>query len=88
MFKRLKLIANEVEKITKDEVLEFHDQFLKKEGPFRKKLSVQIFAKQHMENFKDPVPEDSIQIDDPAEFKRVSSLFGLPLAVDVEEYKL
>lgn len=88
MFKRLKLIANEVEKITKDEVLEFHDQFLKKEGPFRKKLSVQIFAKQHMENFNDPVPEDSIQIDDPAEFKRVSSLFGLPLAVDVEKYKL
>lgn len=89
MFKRLKLVANEVEKITKQQVLEFHDEFFKKEGSLsRKKLSVQVFAKQHMETFDNPIPEEAIRIDNATEFKKVAPFFELPPAVDLESYKL
>ena len=88
MFRRLQLIADEVEGITKDKVLAFFDQFVKAGAPQRKKLSVQVFAKQHMEKYEDPIAEDVICIDDTAEFKRTCSLFGLPTAVALDDFKI
>jgi insulysin len=88
MFKRLHLIADEVEKIEKEEVLDFYDEFVKKGASSRRKVGVQVFAKQHMEKFAEEVAEGEILIDSASEFKRTTPLFGLPPAVDLECFKL
>jgi len=88
MFKRLELVADEVEKIVKDEVLAFYDEFVKKGAASRKKLGVQVFAKQHMEKFEEVVADGEILIDSAPEFKRITPLFGLPPAVDLVAFKL
>jgi hypothetical protein len=88
MFKRLELVADEVEKIVKDEVLAFYDEFVKKGAASRKKLGVQVFAKQHMEKFEEVVADGEILIGSAPEFKRITPLFGLPPAVDLVAFKL
>lgn len=87
LFKRLELIADEVEKVKKTQVLDFFDQFVKKNGPKRKKLSVQVFAKQHMEKYEDPIADEAVLIEDTFEFKRSSALYALPTAVDLDAFK-
>eukprot|EP01083_Nonionella_stella_P234611 825745_1 len=76
-FKRLDLIADEVEKVEKNEVLQIFDKFIAVDGPRRKKLSVQVFAEQHMEKFDDPV-SDAILLKNVEEMKRSADLYGLP----------
>lgn len=86
MFKRLRLIASEVEKTTKQQVLDFYDNFFKTDGSSRRKLSVQVFAKQHMETFDTPIPDGAVRIENTTEFKNTSSLFDVPEEVDLESY--
>jgi len=88
MFKRLRLISDEVEKITKEQLLEFYDGFFNVESPKRKKLCVQVFAKQHLEKLEDPIPDGTTEIKDTVEFKKTMPTFDLPTAVDVEKYKI
>jgi len=85
-FKRLDLIADEVEKVEKNEVLQFFDKFIAVDGPRRKKLSVQVFAEQHMEKFDDPV-SDVILLKN-VEDLRSADLYGLPKTVELSGFKI
>lgn len=83
MFKRLNLIADEVEKVQREQLLDFFDKYLGV-AESRKKMSVQVFAKQHMEKYEEPT--DSIVVKDVSHFKRSAVLYGLPEAVDLSQY--
>jgi insulysin len=78
LFRRLHLIADKVDITTKEQVLEFYDTYISKGGPKRSKLSVQVYATQHMDKFNEPTGEDEMLISDCEEFKRMSDYHGLP----------
>ena len=89
-FKRLHEIAAYLEHTTLKDVLRFFDRYVAKEAPKRKKLSVQVFAKQHMENYNSPVT-DGVSIifpEDVDNFKNNMSLFPLAATVQFEPFKL
>lgn len=90
LFKKRNLLATEVKDLSMFQVLQFFDKFIVKDAPRRKKISVQVFALQHLEHYDDPVPQ-SITLVRPKEvvdFKRSMSLYELPDKVDVECYKI
>ena len=89
LFKRLEVIAGELKTATKIEVLRFYDKFIVRDGPERRKLSVQVFAKQHMENYSNAVT-DGVGLIFPEnvdEFKNSQALFPLAKAVNLEPFK-
>ena len=57
LFKRLDLIATHLETTTKSQVLRFFDKYIAKGSPHRRKLSAQVYAKQHMEKYESPVAD-------------------------------
>lgn len=83
-FRRLQDVAEEVKSITKERVLVFFDKYIAASGPCRRKLCVQVFAKQHHEKMAEPVEDGIVVIQDPAEFKQSMSLYPLPKKVDFE----
>ncbi len=90
LFKRPCLIAENLETATKGEVLRFFDKYVAKESPHRRKLSVQVFANQHMEHYENPVASEvSLIFPEKVEgFRQSMPLFPLPDEVDVELLKL
>ena len=71
--------------MTKNRVLQFFDKYVAKSAPCRKKLCVQVFAKQHLERMNDPVDDDNtLLIEDPAAFKRAMPLYPLPEKVPIQ----
>lgn len=70
--------------MTKDRVLVFFDEYVAASAPSRRKLSIQVFAKQHEEHINDKVGDDVILIKNPEEFKRTMPLFPLPKKVEIE----
>jgi len=89
-FKRRALLAAELKNLSIHQVLQFYDKFIAKDAPHRRKLSIHVFAEQHLEKYNDPV-EDGITLlkpEDVVEFKRSMPLYALPKKVDVEQFKL
>lgn len=76
------MIAEDVSKLTKEEVLRLWDRNIAKNGPHRQKLSVQVFSSQHKSSMEQPTGSDVV-IGDVVEFKRTSDLFPLPKSVHV-----
>lgn len=46
-FRRLETIAKYVKTLTRQRVLQFYDRYISKTSPYRRKFTVQVFAKQH-----------------------------------------
>jgi hypothetical protein len=68
----------------KARVLRFFDKYVSLSAPCRKKLCVQVFAKQHEESMGQAIIDEKvILIKDPVEFKRSMPLFPLPEQVKV-----
>lgn len=90
LFKRIQLIATHLESISHIQVLRFFDKYFVKDTPNRKKLSAQVFAKQHMEKYQDAVAEGVALIhqEDIDEFKQSRTLYPLAAKVDFEPFKL
>jgi len=90
LFKKRSLLAAEVKKLSMFRILQFFDKFIAKSAPRRKKLSVQVFAQQHLDHYDDPVPQSitSLRPEEVVDFKRSMPLYELPKKVDVECYKL
>ena len=83
-FTRLQEIAEYIKVMTKDRVLAFFDKHVAASAPSRKKLCIQVFAKQHEERMNDKVPEDVILIESPNDFKQSMALFPLPKKVEIQ----
>jgi secreted Zn-dependent insulinase-like peptidase len=83
-FNRLQKIAEHVKLISKGQVLRFFDKYIAPSAPCRRKLCVQVFAKQH-ENLMDQAVDDekTVVIKDLVEFKRNMPLFQLDKQVEV-----
>jgi secreted Zn-dependent insulinase-like peptidase len=91
LFKKYQLVAAEVEKIELTTVLRFFDKFVAKNAPNRRKLSIQVYSKKHVEKMDEPVPKEGVTLiraTDVIEFKRNMPLFSLPPKVNVENMKL
>jgi len=83
-FRRLQQIAEHVKEISKRRVLRFFDKYVAASAPHRRKLCVQVFAKQHEELMKEEVDSDTIVIEDPSSFKSSMPLYPLPKRVKIE----
>lgn len=95
LFKKHVLIAEEVKKVTSDEVLTFFDKYIAKDGRNRKKLSVQVFGKRCLEKMSEEEKKEEegrevvlIGDDGAVDFKRRMSLFPLAKVVDVSGMKM
>jgi secreted Zn-dependent insulinase-like peptidase len=83
-FRRLQQIAEHVKVMTKERILRFFDKFVAASAPCRRKLCVQVFAKQHEEKMTTvPVEDGIVVIENPAEFRRTMALYPLPPKADV-----
>jgi hypothetical protein len=92
-FRRLQTIAEFVKEVTKDRMLRFYDRYIAASAPCRRKLCVQVVAKQHEEAIvleeeksgeNGRTGNSRISIKDASEFKRTMPLFALPETVDIE----
>lgn len=89
-FKRLQTIAEHVKELTKERMLRFYDKYIAANAPCRRKLSVQVVAKQHEEaialkeekNGDSPCASRTV-INDIEEFKRCMPLFAMPATVEI-----
>ena len=90
LFKRIQLIATHLKSISKIQVLRFFDRYFVKDAPNRRKLSMQVFAKQHLERYQVAVAEGVTLIfpEDIDEFQQSRTLFPLAPKVDFEPFKL
>ena len=94
IFKKYQIIGAEVERLTKELVLRFFDKYVASRAPDRRKLCVQVCAKQHLDLMDSDVPGDApkgvtlIRSEDIVEFKQSSSLFPLPARVHFEPMKI
>lgn len=82
-FTRLQDIAGHVKTMTKQRVLIFFDKYVAANAPYRRKLCVQVYAKQHQASLKKSEDTDIIEIESPDEFKREMELYPLPKKVSV-----
>lgn len=87
-FLRLQKLADETKTLSKQKVLQFFDKYVAASAPNRRKLCVQVFAKQHAEKMEDPVANDVVVVKDPSAFKRSTALFGLPNEVELAVVEL
>jgi secreted Zn-dependent insulinase-like peptidase len=83
-FTRLKEIAEYVKAITKDQVIMFFDKYVAALAPCRRKLCVQVFAKQHQERMASEVGDGVVLIENPEEFRHNMMLYPLPKKVVIE----
>lgn len=84
-FTRLQDIAEHVKTMSKERVLVFFDKYVAVNAPLRRKLSVQVYAKQHQDVMqKGADDEGTIEIGSPTEFKWEMSLYPLPKKVSVK----
>jgi secreted Zn-dependent insulinase-like peptidase len=85
-FQRLQEIAAEARDLSLDDVLRFFDRYLLAQSPFRKKLSVQVFGKNHQESLDaDAGPAIGVAvIREPHEFRNAQALYPLSQTVSIE----
>jgi insulysin len=83
-FTRLQQIAEHVKKITKDKVLRFYDKYVAASAPCRRKLCIQVFAKQHEDRMGAEVEKGVVLIENPTEFKRSMPLYPLAKKADFQ----
>lgn len=63
----------------------FFDKYVAANAPHRRKLCVQVYAKQHKESLKKRSEHTNIiEIESPADFKREMGLYPLPKKVSVD----
>jgi hypothetical protein len=73
-----------VKQISKGQVLRFFDKYIAPSAPCRRKLCVQVFAKQHESCMDQAIDEETVVvIKDLVEFKRSMPLFQLEKQVEV-----
>lgn len=75
--------------MSKERVLMFFDKYVAAKAPYRKKLCVQVYAKQHEEQKMTKRDEDGtsvVEIQTPEEFKREMGLYPLPKKVCVDVF--
>lgn len=87
-FQRLQQLATHVKNLTKAKVLQFFDKYVAASAPSRRKLCVQVFAKQHAEKMNDPVADNVVLVKDPKSFKRTMVLYPLPKEVELAVVEL
>ncbi|CAJ1955203.1 unnamed protein product [Cylindrotheca closterium] len=83
-FTRLQDIAEHVKTMTKQRILMFFDKYVASNAPHRRKLCVQVYAKQHQESLKKSEDANIIEIESPSDFKREMGLYPLPNKVSVD----
>uniref|UniRef100_A0A7S4JUU6 Insulin-degrading enzyme n=2 Tax=Odontella aurita TaxID=265563 RepID=A0A7S4JUU6_9STRA len=101
VFRKYKLIGEEVQSLTREDVLRFYDRYVAQGGRGRSKLSVRVVSKAHKEKMesdgegkgKDDNEEESatttiIGEDDVVNFQRSMPLHSLPDGVDVEGMRM
>ena len=86
-FRRLEQIANEVQQLQKTDVLSILDKFMLTGSPYRRKLSVQVFGKNHLEKMEQPVSEECQLVLDPREFNKSMSLFPAVASDTIDHLK-
>jgi len=92
-FSRLQELADHVKGLDKDTVLAFFDNYVAPMATKRRKLCVQVFAKQHVDKMVEenpPIDEGEnivVMIQDPAVFRRSMPLYPLPKVVELEVVK-
>jgi insulysin len=95
-FKRLQMMAEHVKSLNKEQVLQFFDRYIASNGPSRRKLCIQVFAKQHEDVVSrekggcdgESAADARTYIDHPAEFKRSMPLFAMPSAITSDVVEL
>jgi insulysin len=85
-FQRLQEIAAEARGLELNDVLRFFDRYLLAQSPFRRKLSVQVFGKNHQDSLEtDASPSDGVAlIRQPHEFRNGQPLYPLSQTVSIE----
>ncbi|GKZ00521.1 hypothetical protein MPSEU_001004500 [Mayamaea pseudoterrestris] len=87
-FRRLALIADEVEALSKLDVLRLFDRYLVAGSPNRRKLSVQVFGREHTDAFKLP-PASTVEcINDPRTFVGCQPLFPVQPLAEIKEFTI
>jgi insulysin len=89
-FQRLQEIAAEAQVLELNDVLRFFDRYLLAQSPYRRKLSVQVFGKNHQDSLEsDASPSDGVAvIRQPHEFRNVQPLYPLSQTVSIENRRL
>jgi len=89
-FRRLEEIAEEAEKLTKLDVIRFFDRYLHAKSPYRRKLSIQVFGKNHADilDKQNDSGSSPLVIDDPKAFCQSQPLYPVPPTVSIDEMKL
>jgi len=83
-FDRAKREAEAIEKLRKDDILNFYKKYIAQGGPSRAKLSVQIFGKDHHVPERTTSDPSVIVITDISVFKKAMPLY--PLLKDLSMY--
>lgn len=65
----------------------FFDKYVAALAPCRRKLCVQVFAKQHQEQMNAEFSDDIILIENPEDFRREMPLYPLPKKVEVKVHE-
>jgi insulysin len=93
-FQRLQEIAEEARKLTLHDVLRFFDRYVAGDSPFRRKLSVQVFGKNHVDSLAAAEKSvatsehDTALVQDPVAFRREQTLFPLSAIASIDERRL
>lgn len=89
LFRRFQLLAAEIEKLSKTQLLQFFDRYIAKDGAQRKKINVQVFGSSHLERMSEETV-DAVVISDGStvDFKQVMPLFPLPPTVGLTGMKM
>ena len=85
-FKKWQNIAACMEKIDRNEVVQFYDKFIAQYAPNLKKLCILVFAQKHMEAFNSSAIDEKIRTiheSDIDEFRRSLPLLSVPDKVTV-----
>jgi insulysin len=93
-FQRLQEIAEEARNLKLQDVLRFFDRYMAGDSPFRRKLSVQVFGRNHLDSLnateKSDTPSANLvaQVQDPIAFRRQQALFPLMAAASIDDRRL
>jgi len=84
-FKRLVMVAEEAKGLTKDDVMEFMNEYIIEKAPRRAKLSIQIYGKDQCEKLQIGNPHN---VESPEEFRRSHPLYPLQPSVPIDNHRM
>jgi len=87
IFQKHLLVAEEVEKITKSEALEFYDRYIAQSGTSRRKLSVRVYGKNHVASMNSTLSNVTL-IESPREFKRNADFYPMQEQFDFDSMEM